>query len=232
MDLELKKVEPKLVTLTAPRSSAAEQYRALRTNLEFLAVSGELRRIMVTSGTPGAGKSLTSANLAVVLAQAGKRVLLVDADLRRPFAHHLFGFPNLMGLSTAVTHPESWQTFVNQSPVPELVVMTSGPIPPNPAEILSSKVMMDLLEEMSRHFEMVIVDTPPVVSFTDAVALSQGVHGTLLVVRSGMTSRKVDLKGKERLEQVNARILGVVLNAMELPHDAYGYYYGYGEHQA
>ncbi len=222
-------MDPKLVVLTAPRSVAAEQYRALRTNLEFMSVSGALDRVMVTSGTPGTGKSLTASNLAIALAQAGKNTLLVDADLRRPMVHHLFGNANLSGLTTALTRPDEWEKYVQRGPVGGLSVLTSGPIPPNPSELLSSPIMMDLLGQFSRNYDIVIIDTSPVVSFTDAVALSQGVDGVILVVRARHTSRKADLKGKERLAQVHARLLGVVLNDIAMQDEAYSYYYGYGE---
>ncbi len=222
-------IDPKLVVLTAPRSAAAEQYRALRTNLEFLGVDGPLVKVMITSGTPGAGKSLTSCNLAIALAQAGKNTILVDADLRRPMVHHLFGTGNLSGLTTALTRPEEWHKYVTHGPIGGLSLLTSGPIPPNPSEMMSSPIMTELFSQLGQAYDMVIVDTPPVVSFTDAVALSQSLDGVILVVRAGHTSRKVDLKGKERLTQVNARILGIVLNDIEMNDEAYSYYYGYGD---
>lgn len=225
-------IDPKLVVLTAPRSSAAEQYRALRTNLEFLSISGPLVKVMVTSGTPGAGKSLTSSNLAISLAQGGKNTLLVDADLRRPMIHHLFGNGNLSGLTTALTHPEEWHKYVVRGPIGGLSIMTSGPIPPNPSEMMSSPVMAELLDQLGQAYDVVILDTPPVVSFTDAVALSQTMDGVILVIRAGHTSRKIDLKGKERLTQVNARILGVVLNDVEMSDEDYSYYYGYGDRKS
>lgn len=223
-------VDPKLVALTAPHSTASEQYRALRTNLEFLSVTHQVQTIQVTSGVPGAGKSLTAANLAIVMAQAGRRVLLVDADLRRPTMHHLFSNANLSGLTTAMTRLENWTHYLVPSPLSNLAVMTSGPIPPNPSEMLGSSAMQHLLQSFQGEFEYIILDTPPVMAYTDAVALSQLVDGTIFVVRADYRSREADLKGKERLEQVNARILGIVLNGLNIEGDkAYSYYYGYGE---
>ncbi len=215
--------------MTAPNSTASEQYRALRTNLEFLGVTDHLQTIQVTSGVPGAGKSLTAANLAIVMAQAGRRVLLVDADLRRPTIHHLFASANLSGLTTAMTRLENWPQYLTPSPLSNLAVLTSGPIPPNPSEMLGSSAMSHLLKSFQGEYEYVIVDTPPVVAYTDAAALSQLVDGSIFVVRADFASRQADLKGKERLEQVNARILGIVLNGLNLEGDqAYSYYYGYG----
>lgn len=229
-DIELTHlVDAKLVTLTAVRSTAAEQYRALRTNLEFLTVSGAISSIQVTSGVPGAGKTLTAANLAIALAQAGKTTLLVDADLRRPSIHRVFGNGNLTGLTTAITRSDEWDKFVVPGPIQSLSLMTSGPIPPNPSELLSSAAMRHLLADMRRDFEIVVLDTPPVVAYTDAVALAQHVDGTIYVVRAGHASRKADLKGQERLKQVDARVLGVVLNSVGMEDDVYSYYYGYGE---
>lgn len=218
-------LDSKLVAMTAPNSVASEQYRSLRTNLEFLSVTNQIRTIQVTSGVPGAGKSLTAANLALVMAQAGHRTLLLDADLRRPSIHHLFSGANLSGLTTAITHFENWEQYVMPSPLSTLSVLTSGPIPPNPSEMLGSPHMHHLLETFKTHFEFVVIDTPPVVAYTDAVVLSQLVDGTIFVVRAGYSSRQADLKGKERLAQVNARVLGIVLNALNLEEDTSLNYY-------
>lgn len=217
-------VDPKLVTLTAPRSRAAEQYRVLRTNLDFLAVAGEFSQIMVTSGVPQAGKSLTAANLAIALAQAGKRTLLVDADLRRPSVHRFFGLANDEGLSHAVTRPLEWPRCVLDGPLASLSLLPAGPIPPNPAEIVGSPAMHKILGALKSAYDVVVVDTPPVLAFSDAVALSRCVDGVLLVVRPGLASRKQDLKAKEYLLQVNARLLGVVLNGALQNDEAYRYY--------
>lgn len=224
----MRMIEPLLVTMTQPRSAAAEQYRSLRTSLEFLGVGQPLRKVLVTSAVPESGKSLTAANLALSLAQSGKLTLLVDADLRRPSQHHLFGLPNLSGLTTAVARGESVSGLMSPGPISNLKILTSGPIPPNPSEILGSEPMRQLLDQLSQEADMVIVDSPPVVGFTDAVILSDRNDGVVYVVRSGFNSRKMDQKALELLHQVNARILGVVLNGVREQDEtlSYAYYYG------
>ncbi len=220
-------LESRLVSVTQPRSSAAEQYRALRTSLEFLGVTAPLRKVLVTSAVPESGKSLTAANLALALAQGGRRTLLVDADLRRPTQHHFFGLPNLAGLTTAITRGGDLEQYVVDGPLPDLKIMTSGPIPPNPSEILGSGAMRDLLERLEQQAEIIVLDSPPVVGFTDAVILSNRNDGVIYVVRAGFNSRKSDLKALELLRQVNARILGVVLNGIKESDEglSYAYYY-------
>lgn len=207
----------------------SEQYRALRTNLEFAAVGGSLRTIVLTSAASGAGKSLSSANLALVMAQAGKKTLLVDADLRRPMIASLFGLRTPAGLSNAITRPDEWDSVTIHGPIAGLSLLPSGPIPPNPSEMLGSPVMHQLLETFAATFDVVILDTPPVLAFTDAAILSQAADGTVLIVRSGYKSRKLDLQAKQRLDQVGARIVGAVLNAVPMGGEDHSYYYyGYG----
>jgi capsular exopolysaccharide synthesis family protein len=224
---DVRTLEPRLVSITQPRSSAAEQYRALRTSLEFLGVARPLHKVLVTSAVPESGKSLTAANLALALAQGGRSTLLVDADLRRPSQHHLFGLPNLTGLTSAVTRGGELGQYLAPGPLAELRIMTSGPIPPNPSEILGSMAMRDILQQLEAEADTVVLDSPPVVGFTDAVILSNRNDGVIYVVRAGFNSRKADLKALELLRQVDARILGVVLNDLKQPDESlnYAYYY-------
>ncbi len=220
-------LNPMLVTATHARSLASEQYRQLRTSIDFLGVDHAIQSVMMTSSVPGSGKSLTAANLALTMAQVGKRTLLIDADLRKPSIHLLFGDNNTTGLTAALTHLPQWSQNVHVGPIENLSILTSGPVPPNPSELLSSHAMRQLLEEAKNAYEMVILDTPPVVTFTDAVALSVVVDGTVLVVRAGLTSRKNDIKAKDRLTQVQARLLGFVFNDVKIDQgDAAYYYYG------
>jgi capsular exopolysaccharide synthesis family protein len=225
-------LEPRLVSITQPRSSAAEQYRSLRTSLEFLGVSQPLHKVLVTSAVPESGKSLTAANLALALAQSGRSTLLVDADLRRPSQHHLFGLANLTGLTSAVTRGGELEQYLAPGPLADLRIMTSGPIPPNPSEILGSMAMRELLERLEHEADIVVLDSPPVVGFTDAVILSNRNDGVIYVVRSGFNSRKADLKAIELLRQVDARILGVVLNGMKQPDESLSYAYYYSRRPA
>lgn len=229
---ELKTLEARLVSITQPRSSAAEQYRSLRTSLEFLGVARPLHKVLVTSAVPESGKSLTAANLALALAQGGRATLLVDADLRRPSQHHLFGLPNLTGLTSAVTRGGELGQYLAPGPLAGLRIMTSGPIPPNPSEILGSTAMRDVLEQLEAEADIIVLDSPPVVGFTDAVILSNRNDGVIYVVRAGFNSRKADLKALELLRQVEARILGVVLNDLKQPDESLNYAYYYSRRPA
>lgn len=215
-----------LITLTNPSSPIAEQYRTIRTNIQFASAAGQqIKTIVVTSSGPGEGKSTTAANIAVVFAKSGQRVLLVDADLRKPVVYKTFQLNNASGLSTALSSSGSVADEIQRTPVENLSILPSGPKPPNPSELLSSPRMDQILAEARQLFDVVIFDMPPVVAVTDAQIMSSKTDGTLLVVREN-TSRKESLnKAKKLLEMVQARVLGVVYNGAE--HSKYaGYYYG------
>jgi len=225
----------KLITLEQPKSPIAEAYRTLRTNVQFTAVDGETKTILVTSAGPNEGKSATTANLAVSLAQAGKSVLIVDADLRNPTQHRLFGLSNSQGLSTALAldRPlaDLWQEVISEGVLLEgLKVLTAGPIPPNPAELLGSKRMRRFLADLRTGFDTVLIDSPPAVAVADASILAQAVDGVILVLASGEVSRDFASRAKEQLDKVNAKILGTVLNKVDVKtKDYYYYYYYHGE---
>lgn len=224
--IEGKLTKEKLVTLLAPRSPISEAYRALRTNIQFAAVDGPLKSIVVTSSGPGEGKSTTAANLAIVLAQAGRRVIIVDADLRRPVQHRIFELPNGQGLTTALLDLRTPVIqHVQATGVPGLQVMTSGAIPPNPAELLGSQRLSDLLAGLEQEVDTVILDSPPVLTVADALVLAPQVHGVLLVVEAGSTRREMLRKAAEALAHAEARVLGIALNLMT-PRRS-GYYYQY-----
>jgi protein-tyrosine kinase len=221
-------LEPRLVTLTHPVSPAVEQYRTVRTALEFLSVTAPLKTILVTSSVPGAGKSLTASNLAVSLAQNGQTTILLDADLRRPSIHRLFGVLNGQGLTTALARGGDLESYLQPSPLKELMLCTSGPLPPNPAEMLSSQAFRDFLATLKEQCEVVVVDSPPVMGFADSVLLANRVDGLLYVVRSGYNSGKVDQKALDLLKPASPRLLGVVVNGADPASEPYAYYsYGY-----
>jgi non-specific protein-tyrosine kinase len=221
--------QKKLVALSEPRSPLSEAFRALRTNIHFAGVAESLSAILVTSSGPGEGKSTTSANLALVLAQAGKQVILVDADLRRPTLHRFFDLPNGQGLTTALLDLRSpIDAHLQETEVTGLKVMSSGPIPPNPAELLSSQRQSDLLQELQRQSDIVLIDSPPVLTVADALVLAPQTNGVLLVVEAGRTRKEVLKKAGEALERTDARLLGVVLNQMTARRS--GYYYQYYQH--
>jgi non-specific protein-tyrosine kinase len=219
----------RLITSRSPRDPISEAYRVLRTNLSFSAVDENLSSVLVTSSSPGEGKSTTAANLAVVMAQTGKRVILVDADLRRPLQHKIFTVANNQGLTTAILDNSTPVTYhLQKSKLPELQVMTSGPIPPNPAELLNSQRMTQVLEDLQREADIIIFDTPPVLTVADASILAPRMNGTLMVVESGKTRRAALVQAVERLNNTNAHILGVVINKLNPKRlRGYGYYYKY-----
>lgn len=215
-----------IVTHHDPGAVASEAYRVLRTNLQFLGLDEPVRTILVTSATPGEGKSTTVANLAVAFAQTGVRVCLVDADLRRPTVAKLFGLDSWSGLTTALIGQVPLAECLRTTDVPGLTVMTSGPIPPNPAELLGSARMGALLGQLTEAFDMVLVDSPPVLAVTDAAVLAPKVSGVVMVVRAGEVDHRQVNRAREALEAVKAKVLGVVLSAVQ-PEGRDGYYYYY-----
>lgn len=217
-----------LVSWQRPRSELAEAYRSLRTAILLSSSEAAPRTILVTSGLPQEGKSTTAFNVATVLAQRGGRVLLIDADLRRPTVHELLGLDKAhTGLTNVLTSTQPLKDAVCKSSVPNLEALPAGPLPPNPAELLGSATMRKLLEQCKEEYDFVIVDAPPVLSVTDAVVLSVEVDAVLVVVRAGASTKHCIRKTSELLSGVGARALGVVVNAMRMS-SADGYYY-YGK---
>jgi len=220
---------PALVAYARPKSEAAEAYRALRTSILLSSFGAPPKVILVTSASPQEGKSTISANSALVLAQRGSRVLLIDADLRRPSIDRLFGFRSRGGLSTLISGVDKFEDVVVPfTQVPNLWILPAGPIPPQPAELLGSTVMKDHITRWRNEFDHIIIDTPPCLSVTDAVVLSPEVDRIILVARSGKTTKPALRRACDLLLQVNARVMGIVLNALDL-RSGEGYYYTYGK---
>lgn len=220
----------KLVVHTNPKSCVAEQFRTLRTNINFSSPDADIRTIVVTSATIGEGKSTTSANLAVVFAQEGKKVLLVDGDMRRPTAHHTFRMGNLQGLSTVLTHQIAAEQAIRSTDVENLELLTCGPIPPNPSELLASRSMDVLIKELKKKYDLIIFDAPPVLSVTDGQILANKCEGTILVVNSGKTEKEKAAKAKEVILASNTRLIGAVLNNFKISKgSSYYQYYGSDE---
>jgi polysaccharide biosynthesis transport protein len=216
---------PALVTYDRPKSEAAEAYRALRTSILLSSFGAPPKVILVTSAMPQEGKTTISANSALVLAQRGSRVLLVDADLRRPGLEKLFGLRPRGGLSTLISGSDKVEDVILPLPeVPNLWILPAGPIPPQPAELLGSTVMKDHIARWRNEFDHVIIDTPPCLSVTDAVLLSPEADRVILVARAGQTTKPALRRACDLLLQVNARVMGIVLNAFNI-HSAHGYYY-------
>ena len=216
-----------LITLEQAKSPISEAYRTLRTNVQFTGVDSETKKIMVTSSGPREGKSSTVANLAVSIAQTGKSVLVIDADLRNPTQHKLFGLDNRQGLSVALVQDQDYRDYVKETAVPGVKVLTGGPIPPNPAELVGSKRMKRLIDEASEQFDLVLIDTPPIIAVTDAAIIAQEVDGVILVLASGEVNKEYAQRAKEQLDKVGAKILGAVLNKVDLKTSEYYYYYYY-----
>jgi capsular exopolysaccharide synthesis family protein len=216
----------KLITAQQPRSANAEAYRILRTNIQFSAVDEPLRTLMITSASPEEGKSVTAANIAIVMAQAGQRVILVDADLRRPMLHCLFDLTNNVGLTTILLDSEaSLSDMLQATMLDNLKIMTAGPVPPNPSELLGSKRMGYLIEALKKQADAIVFDSAPVTAITDASVLARRLDGTLLVVDAGHTRRAPAQHAKEALIAVGATLIGVVLNRLPNRGHIYNYYY-------
>ncbi len=220
-----------LISFTQPKSVNAEQYRTLRTNLEFAQVGKPIRSIAVSSSVPMEGKSTLSSNLAYTYSQTKRNVLIVDADLRKPTLHRTFHIANERGLTTLLANPSiEFNQVVQRSPELGLYFLPSGPIPPNPAELIGSPQMQALMKTLAENFDMVIYDTPPINSVTDAQILATKVDGVLVVARQGLVKKDELRQTKQSLDNVNANLLGVVLSGVELESGSEYYaYYGLTE---
>lgn len=219
---------PVLITEIDPKSPSAEAYRSLRTNIQFAGLDDPHRSLVITSSSAGEGKTTTAANFAIVCAQGGTRVCLIDADLRRPTIHRLFNLPNTHGLTTALLEDMPFVKFAHPTRVPNLSVLTSGAIAPNPAEMVGSKRMRELIQGGAADFDLLLFDTPPVISVSDGVALAAQCDGVILVIRVGTVPHTVIRRCAEQIEAVKGRILGVLLNSVNLKRDSYYYdYYRY-----
>ena len=218
-----------LITQVKPQSQMAEAYRALRTSLLLSSLGAPPKIILVTSALPQEGKTTTSINTAIVLAQKGVKVLLIDADMRRPSVHKTLGLTGpLKGLSNVLTGTATVQESITQSPqLPNLLILPSGSPPPNPAELLASANMRTMLAQLREQYDHIVIDTPPTLSVTDAVVLSTRADAVVLVIRSGQTTKTALRRARDLLTQVNARICGVLLNAVDLASPDYYYYYEY-----
>lgn len=214
-----------LITISNPRSPISEAYRTLRTNLEFSSLDKPLRTMLVTSPGPEEGKSTTLANLAVTLAQAEKEVILVDCDLRRPSQHEIFEVENGVGLTSMVVDEEAFKNPpLQETLVPNLKLLPSGPLPPNPSELLGSRRMEEIIATLRETADLVLFDAPPIIAVTDAAVLASKVDGVLLVINAGTTKRDHAQRAKALLEKVNARLVGAVLNNVRMDISLHRYY--------
>ena len=223
-----------LVTQNDPKNPAAEAYRVIRTSVQFAQAGKELQTIALTSCTPNEGKSTTIANLAVVLTQAGKSVLLIDCDMRNPTVHKNFNLSNKVGLSSCISMGTEVADAVQATGIEGLDALTAGVIPPNPSELLGSERMQNILQRAKEEYDYVLIDTPPVLPVTDSLVLGSMVDGLILVIDSGEIKVEMAREVKNQLVHAGANILGVVLNKVRSEHHGYGYgyYYYYGHESA
>jgi capsular exopolysaccharide synthesis family protein len=215
-------------TVAQPRSSASEAARLLRTNLEFASASSDINRFVVSSPNPGEGKSTTVANIGVVMAQSGVRTVIIDADLRRPTQHQIFGVPGDDGLTTLLTHPDRpWETVARKVAVANLLLITSGPIPPNPSDLVSSQRFISLLNTIAEDVDLIILDSPPILAASDALAMAAHSDGLVLVCFSNKTRLDHLSHAAQSIRQGGIRLIGVVLNRTKKQQGAsyYGDYY-------
>lgn len=224
----------KLIVSRQPRSPIAEAYRVIRSNIDFAKPDGEIKTLVVTSSSPAEGKTVTTANLAATMAQAGKRVILVDADLRRPTMHKIFSLSNSRGVTTAITmgreRGDSISEHLSRTSVDNLYLMPSGPLPPNPADILGSDDMLKMIQELREIADVVIFDTPPVLAVADPSLLARICDATLLVVLANSTRLDALRQAAERLTQSRANLVGVIMNRISASENGYyHYYYSHGE---
>ena len=213
-------------------AALVEQFRMLRTNLHFAMLGTQLKSIVLTSATNSAGKSTIAVNLAVTISRQGTRVLLVDCDFRRPTVHDHFNLSNDRGMPTFLTNPSAvFQDYVQPTPLASLSVLTGGPMHPNPVELLSSKRMIQLEQELETMFDLVIYDTPPLLGFADAQIIAGRVDGVIFVVNHGVATKDDVLKASESLKMVNANVLGAVYNRVPINGSDNSYYYYYNQEE-
>ena len=217
-----------LISKEDPQSLIAEAFRMVRTNLRFVGLDQELSTIMVTSPVPGDGKTTVAANLAIALASHEEKVLVVDADFRIPAVHKIFNLPDSPGVTSILTEGRSYQSVMHSvEGVNNLNVLTTGPIPPSSSELLTSTKMKELIAEMKGDYDRVIFDVPPVLVATDALDLASILDGTLLVLRLGEIDRRAMRRMKEILDTAKIRVLGGVMNSVDVRDNRYGYGYSY-----
>lgn len=223
-----------LITHVNPKSPVSEAFRTLRTNIQFSSLDKEIRVITITSSEPSEGKSTVISNLAIAMAQSGQSVLVIDCDLRKPTVHKTFRINNSLGFTSALVENVEISSIINEiEGIDNLSVLTSGPIPPNPSELLSSKKCKRFIEELKEEFDVILLDAPPVGVVTDAAILSTFVDGIILVIGHGQVDIHSIQRTKELLEKVKAPIIGTVLNKIPISKGKYGgyKYYSYYEYK-
>lgn len=219
-----------LIVHNEPKSPVSEQYRSIRTNIMYSSVDEPLKSVLFTSAAPSAGKSTTAANVAISFAQAGHNTILVDADMRRPTMHYTFEIANQRGLSTSIVGEVGLEQIIKATEIENLDIITSGPVPPNPAELLQSNKMEHVLRTLNMQYDYVIVDSPPLLSVADAQILGPRVDGAILVVSAKDSNRDRVIKAKDLLDKTDTNTIGVVMNRKDMgTKENYYYYYNDGD---
>ncbi|KAB2953775.1 CpsD/CapB family tyrosine-protein kinase [Heliorestis acidaminivorans] len=221
-----------LITQEDPKSPLAEAYRTIRTSMHYATADDNAKIFMFTSAGPGEGKSTTIANVAVTFAQAGTKTLLIDCDLRKPVQHKIFHISNSKGLTNLLVDKRPLTEVLTLTPNDNLQVLPSGPIPPNPSELLGSRAMQNLLASLKENYDLILIDAPPTIAVTDAPVLAGAVDGIVLILLSKAVKTDLALEAKARLEQANGKIIGAILNGLEMSSQDYSYYYYYGEKES
>ena len=218
-----------IISYNDPKSVISEQYREIRTNIEYSNVDQNTKTILVTSSDKNEGKTTTVSNLAVSFANLNKKILLIDCDLRNPSIHKMFRLNNIYGLTDILAKDRAVDKCIQETELENLYVLTAGAIPPNPAEILSSEKMKNLIEDLKNIYDYIFIDTPPIGLVTDAGVLSSFIDGVVLVVKSESVEKKYLEETKKKLDAVDARILGAILNSYKSEQKDYNYYSYYGK---
>ncbi len=218
-----------LITYEKPKSPTSEAFRVVRTNIDFSSFDKEIETLLITSAQPAEGKSTIAANLCIAMAMVGKKILLIDADLRMPSLHKIFSIENNTGLTNLIINTGLAPCdVVLETGIQDLWLLTSGPIPPNPAELLASRRMRELMKELARNYDAAVVDSPPIMAVSDSSILASYLDGVIFVLGSGTVSRDAARTAKEQLNKVSANVLGVVLNKVPLNGSDYYYHNYYG----
>ncbi|QHW35955.1 polysaccharide biosynthesis tyrosine autokinase [Staphylococcus ursi] len=223
-----KTAEEQLIVRHQPKSSVSEKFRSIRSNIMFAGVDAPIKSVIVTSSSPFSGKSTVSANLAVTYAQANYRTLVIDGDMRKPTQHYIFNLPNNKGLSSILMNWGDYEQTIQETEVEGLDVLTSGPIPPNPSELITSQAFQKVYQHLLKSYDFIVIDTPPINSVTDAQLYAKISGHAIYVIDVEKNNRHYVMKGQKELEKSNAQILGVVLNKIKPDKDE-GYYAYYGD---
>ncbi|MDW4099689.1 tyrosine-protein kinase [Staphylococcus saprophyticus] len=223
-----KKMIPPLYVNDKPKSTISEKFRGIRSNIMFSNAKEEISSVLVTSEKPSSGKSTISANIAVTYAQTGYKTLIIDGDMRKPTQHYIFDLPNNSGLSNLIINKTTYSDSIKETRVENLAILTAGPTPPNPSELIASEQFNDIYIELLRHYDFIIIDTPPVNTVTDAQVYAQTVGNCILVIDAEKNNKNEVKKAKDLLIKADGKLLGAVLNKMPIDKNS-SYYYYYGE---